>query len=105
MSENAKHTPGPIKVEPAGNGLDFTLTHTSPDGLRSHVCRIFGTSLCPEHGSAKANAKLFAAASEMLEALHVALPHVEAAVRNGIVSEHSVEKVRAAITKAEGRSA
>jgi hypothetical protein len=44
-----------------------------------------------------------AAAPELLEACRVALPHVEAAVRNSIVSRDSADLVRAAIAKAEGR--
>lgn len=54
----------------------------------------------------KANARLIAAAPDMLEALYNALPYVEDALddnafKPGVVAGH-VSKIRAAIAKAEG---
>lgn len=61
----AMHTPGPWKIshDSAGN---HTVSHTS-GGSMSIVADLKLWALCEEHGSIAANARLIAAAPELLE--------------------------------------
>jgi hypothetical protein len=94
--ENAKHTPGPWRSE-RGNG-DYGRNVTADNGRRI-VCE----TICAEH---EANARLIAAAPELLEALHSILEHSR---EFGDIEDCETmlarieDKVRAAIAKAEGR--
>ena len=62
------HTPGPWIVEPDARVGSITVTHT--DGTnRSHVAVCPQMTLCEEHGSLLANARLIAASPDLLAAL------------------------------------
>jgi hypothetical protein len=61
-----KHTPGPWAIENTNHGIRLTYS----DGmLRSHVADLFTAALCEEHGNLEANARLIAAAPDLLSAL------------------------------------
>jgi hypothetical protein len=88
------HTPGPWKV-----------LNDSPPAVRS----LNGSNVAPEVCSIS-DARLVAAAPELLAALYDALPYVEdvlsdpaqlACFKSGIVQRHA-KAIRAAIAKAEG---
>lgn len=100
----AQHTPGPWKVEsvPAVMSTlqkDFLITYTD-DGLRSHVARLFDNSLCTEHGTTEANARLIAAAPELLAALESMLTHI--GMDEDEWNKPTFDQARAAIAKARG---
>ena len=64
------HTPAPWHLQKLES--DFLIVYS--DGvIRSHVARLFDSTLCEEHGSLAANARLIAAAPQMLSALRAAL--------------------------------
>jgi hypothetical protein len=103
---NTKHTPGPWKIEQGSNG-DAVITHSDTE-LRSHVARIYAATLCPEHGTVEANARLIAAAPCLLEALQM-LSETAGLVAQGapVIDErgfntlaHSISAALAAIDKA-----
>jgi CelD/BcsL family acetyltransferase involved in cellulose biosynthesis len=61
-----KHTPAPWAIENTNHGIRLTYS----DGmLRSHVADLFTAALCEEHGNLEANARLIAAAPDLLSAL------------------------------------
>jgi hypothetical protein len=61
-----KHTPGPWAIENTNHGIRLTYS----DGmLRSHVADLFTAALCEEHGNLEANARLIAAAPDLLDAV------------------------------------
>lgn len=102
-----KHTPGPWKVEwdpDGGSALEPAVMH---DGYYVATCHEMSGDA---KGSVEAleNARLIAAAPDLLGALRSAL-----LVLNGLTSEHQrslpvirdeLERMAAAIAKAEGRS-
>lgn len=106
MSE-VKHTQGPFEVQnPMGDDVGLWVVQA---GLLAHEwsCIAIVTRDDDRHGKhfitkaeQKANATLFAAAPEMLDALKDAL-HFITDIDN---SHRSVRKIRAAIAKAEGRA-
>ena len=60
------HTPAPWHPHRSESG--FVVVHS--DGVnRSHVARLFDSTLCEEHGSIEANARLISHAPELLGAL------------------------------------
>ena len=72
MSEQTegKRTKGPWTVEGEKTIYDNNRTiRYAKDGLASRVAKLFDGALCPEHGTVEANARLIAAAPEMVEAL------------------------------------
>jgi len=108
-----KHTPGPWKVLNArkedwlGRPLEY-WTVTADDGDK-WLCA--SPEWDPEHeAESEANARLIAAAPELLEAIVLALPYVTDAegfpeqFKPGVVARH-VAQIRAAIAKATGEPA
>lgn len=76
-----KHTPAPWKIEASAAAMstqqqDYLITYSDGDGLRSHIARLFDNALCTEHGTTLDNAKLIAAAPEMLDALRAIADYV-----------------------------
>ena len=107
---NTRHTPGPWKIEQGTNG-DAVITHSDTE-LRSHVARIYAATLCPEHGTVEDNARLIAAAPDLLEALQAiagkgiaGLPERfdDLTTVNVPVLVKAIWDARAAITKATGQ--
>lgn len=100
--EKASYTPGPWDVEEDGNG-NYTIVKIDEQRcLRSHVARCIDAALCPEHGSAEANAKLIASAPELAERLRDVLAMLELLNRPGTNDpiEACVYKAREALKKA-----
>lgn len=93
----SKHTPGPW-------GLDGNLIE-GPDGERV-ACITAYSRRTPKQ---KANARLIAAAPEMLAALQAVLAEIEGPDRphstDSWLPSHLAHQVRAAIAKAEGGAA
>lgn len=102
----AQHTPGPWIIEYTAASLstlkrDFIITH-SDENLRSHICRIFDASLCPEHGESQANARLIAAAPELLEALEKARDELRGLPHSLGYEFTHLQEINSAIAKAKG---
>lgn len=108
VAEKSKHTPGPWKVHPREGmarsyyGTHVAASHYSTPGVssgRDSVCDCTG-----EHQDA--NARLIAAAPELLEALRTLVSR-DFAYYGGFVMDcnitmEEVQRARAAIAKAEG---
>jgi hypothetical protein len=60
------HTPAPWHLHKSES--DFVIVHSDGEN-RSHVAKLFDSTLCEEHGSISANARLIAAAPDLLNAL------------------------------------
>jgi hypothetical protein len=92
-----KHTPGPWHYRRGDEWSHSVVTHhgTLPDGSQNcWTVADINKMREPEH---EANARLIAAAPELLEALKELLPGADAMGWN-------TEKARAAIAKAEGQA-
>jgi hypothetical protein len=86
------HTPGPWRVGDAGHTI-----FGAPDPDRAAPAQV--ATLCRTVYSARANARLIAAAPEMLEALRFVQEH------GAVYPEGEAgQRIRAAIAKAEGRA-
>jgi hypothetical protein len=85
------HTPGPWGVT-TNNGIPAVGSDTEEGGL---ICDLLASNF----SNMEANARLIAAAPEMLEALRTALVHLP-----GLVHPADVKQIRDAIAKAEGRT-
>lgn len=127
------HTPGPWEVEHGRiNDGGIVIAHYSPDNgsetatIKSYVAELFPSTLCDEHGSIEANARLIASSPDLLAALedavimlaeyHKVSPEIDPANaehldacdmgaigdQGGCAHCHAVKKARAAITKARG---
>lgn len=93
MGENVKHTPGPwITFQPRGDGSVPVRT----DGLGLTICYVHDGAIC----DAIANARLIAAAPELLDLLKGI--HSEL-VRQGINFGPYIADAESLIAKAEGR--
>lgn len=125
MTNQAKHTPGPwqVETETRGVGAIYNITHRSGldnDGqpLKSHIATVYPDALCDEHTSdpvhgATANARLIAAAPELLAALrnftHAPSGTVICACHNRNAANVGLERpcayciARTAIARAEGK--
>lgn len=109
-----KFTPGPWEIHLAGtsNKGDLIIKYYGPRGSitgTSHICRLYDTALCEEHGDTMSNARLIAAAPELLEALIQAELALSGALCSCTEDRdcqrcHAWRKTRAAIAKAEGRT-
>ena len=98
------HTPGPWTYSDEHAICERSITNNGPENYPLAVAK---------HGDPKkllANARLLAAAPELLAALYDALPYVEdvlsdpaqlACFKSGVVQRHA-KAIRAAIAKAEG---
>ena len=103
---SAQHTPAPwsVEVDHSSNSPEFIRTYV--DGEMYDLASV----LCDETGNATANARLIAAAPDLLAAAQCALADFE-----GILPEFDPERehpawetlaeLRAAITKATGETA
>lgn len=109
-----KHTPGPWMVSKNGaQGSTFLVWRTDTDQPQGDDFRNRGYALITKHVHGEANARLIAAAPELLEALRYALDRLEATLErlpdtqeNALWEQEAVkdfDKARAAIAKAEGK--
>jgi hypothetical protein len=100
-----KHTPGPWTVDP--HFLDDIM---AADGLDVATVVLTGEH-CRDMPERRANARLIAAAPELLEACKEAALFMRSAIEDRVMlegfdpeSHHGLKMVRAAIIKAEGRA-
>ena len=96
--DNVKHTKGPWLIREMGLALDdgYTIERCA-DGLRSVVAEVREQWLCPEHGGtgAQANARLIAAAPELLATLgDVELRCTQARIASTIGKKDQTEFLR-----------
>lgn len=104
MADSKKHTPGPWHVDPKAAEESFfeDVSILRHDGLAVAVAVHNGDIVPPEP---EANARLIAAAPDLLEALKLCVDNIQ-----GIADEEDLPstairaKARAAIDRAEGRS-
>jgi hypothetical protein len=102
-----KHTPGPWKLIKTDRN-DIVVSY-SDGGLRSHIATCHNQLLCEEHGNLLANARLIAAAPDMLEALKAIFNYDWHDELNELHGEDEtneakvLKQVRAAIARAEGK--
>ena len=104
---SSAHTPGPWKVRVSHNGAlrGYSIEHED-ETLRSIVARNWEHELCEEHGNSLPNARLIAAAPELLEALEAVLPDLEHYVAtHGPGPDKRLAAAREAIAKATGGAA
>ena len=92
----AKHTAGPWKHECDG---DITGIENDPENGCVGPVDIASVYLRTVPGRTEANARLIAAAPEMLEALHLLVAGIEGGVSETFIP---LKKARAAIAKATG---
>lgn len=101
-----KHTPGPWTV--VKNGNSKSLVRYSDGENVTYVAQCNDMQFCPEHGTVEANARLIAAAPELLAALenlfeHCAMMHKHwGEASNAKEAEAAIQAGRAAIAKATG---
>jgi hypothetical protein len=93
---SAKYTPGPWVAPKRAAALGDVCTE---DGHK--VCMLWGMNSLPE-GSPRANARLIAAAPELLEACKELLAFIDFV---GKTQDESIPLARAAIAKATGSAA
>lgn len=93
---NAKHTPGPWEIFPTDNLKVVTRSGRGTDVIEIAQCY---------HYNGEANARLIAAAPELLQALKVALAQVNSALDVTFTNEGytTAKVIRAAIAEAEGK--
>lgn len=99
-----KHTPGPWKAIPPKLGTAWVIDSGNPD---APIAMLYGANTPIQmkrarSGEAEANARLIAAAPELLAALQHVQRRLEA--RGGDFLEGTQEVVRAAIAKATGEA-
>ena len=105
---NSKHTPGPWNFSKDGAEI---FPETGPNGY-VELCRVVGPwdgSKFYDKGTAKANARLIAAAPELLEAVKVSLEFLDGQNMPKNIQEqisfknHQREILTKVIAKAEGK--
>lgn len=94
----SKHTPGPWAATPCLDVGRYGPPWTIRVDKQTVVASLIGAALHRGAETAEANARLIAAAPDLLAALKELLPMWESGIR-----EPWVERARAAIAKAEGR--
>lgn len=115
----SKHTPGPWRLDHAARGAGFSVVAASPKraGGGNRICTCRPASYSPEaHDEAEANARLIAAAPDLLEELKNLLAAYEqpdrqlcchggqdCGCRGATVHSQAQHYARAAIAKAEGK--
>ena len=98
MAEQCKHTPAPWRYHKSEHDHDFIITGSNENG--GSVLPILGrTHNFPNNN--EANARLIAAAPELLEALKQTLEAMESAAFE--IDDPRILIAREAIAKAEGR--
>lgn len=93
------HTPAPWHPHRSESG--FVVVYSDGQN-RSHVARLFDSTLCEEHGSLEANAHLIASAPELLSALEWLVDDWERVTNRTLPDDH---EAKAAIAKAKGGAA
>lgn len=98
-----QHTPGPWRYE-RSNPSPTTGEHLIAGAKPGYLAEVRDCG----SGDVQANARLIAAAPELLDALFTALPFVEDAADDEIYKSHRVhavlKEIRAAIAKATGET-
>jgi len=102
------HTPGPWEIKLSRDD-EGTLCHIgTPDKIArcgQHVCQINGWGFDYDADKEQqANARLIAAAPDLLKALRLALNHIEHGWIDPKSCISAANDIRAAIAKAEGRA-
>ena len=98
---NAKHTSGPWTII---RESEDAIIRYSDGALASYIARIYNGTLCPEHGTVDANARLIAAAPELLAALKTIANSEELKTGTFVCDFQTLQGVaRAAIAKAKGQ--
>ena len=104
-----KHTPGPWAVDNEQMGFPYVVAGEKPDWRAPIICDLY-EDVTPEdsvtcgpwlkaYPNAEANARLIAAAPDLLEALH----HISLCSQSSASSKEECGRIaRAAITKATG---
>jgi hypothetical protein len=108
MNLVAKHTPGPWKAQMIDGRMGVTANHMcSFPGMRYDICERVGGDCTakPTKGTPEANARLIAAAPELLEALQRVVsdwvhPYDGGEYEDGEMP--ALDQARAAIAKATG---
>lgn len=96
---NTLHTPGPWKLEITDTGFRVIYSDST---LRSHIAALHEAALCEEHGDTFANARLIAAAPDLLDALDWALRQIE----DDLDPDHQAafDAARSTLRKAKGEA-
>lgn len=98
---SAQHTPGPWRYNPL-IGAIFAETETGPDAAKKTISIV---RVPLNDHEMHANARLIAAAPDLLAALRDAIDHMAAYERAfPLVDVRELHKARAAIARAEGRT-
>lgn len=96
MSAEAKHTRGPLFVEPGADGLAICKQRGEDVFALAHM------DTNNDVDDAKANAVLFASAPDLLEACKVILD-CYTGMRTVVISRSQIAMLRDAVAKAEGK--
>jgi len=80
MNNTTLHTPSPWHLQKSES--DFIIVHSDGEN-RSHVAKLFDSTLCEEHGNLYANARLIAAAPDLLDLLESAVARIKIANEEG----------------------
>ena len=106
MKTDTKHTQGPWKVLEHARGRGRTCVTTANGApIPAVICEIDTKSVATNEATRLSNARLIAAAPELLEALYAALPCVEESEE--FDKPHSPKlslKIRALLAQAEGKA-
>ena len=90
----SEFTPGPWTTKKIDIGT-YDICRCGNDGLRTRVCRLHASQIEPEHGGTiEANAKLIAAAPNLLAALE--------RLAHPMADDDDLDYARAIIAKAKG---
>jgi hypothetical protein len=88
-------TPGPWTTKKIDTGT-YDVCRCGNDGLRTRVCRLHASQIEPEHGGTiEANAKLIAAAPDLLAALE--------RLAHPMADDEDLDYAREIIRKAKGQ--
>lgn len=98
MTDGTKHTPGPWKAFPSDPADGAECYYLTAVELRGEIACIYG----PQRDEQEANARLIAAAPELLEALEGLLAHLGPDGYIPNAGGTATERARAAIAKATG---
>jgi hypothetical protein len=77
---NTLHTPSPWHLHKSDS--DFVIVHSDGENV-SRIAKLFDSTLCEEHGNLSANARLIAAAPDLLDLLEAAVARVQIANEEG----------------------
>jgi hypothetical protein len=93
MKPNEQRTPAPWHLHRSESG--FVIVYSDGEN-RSHVARLFDSTLCEEHGSIESNARLIASAPELLSALE--------RLAHPMADDEDLDYAREIIAKAKGKA-